>query len=63
MDPNNWLVNAPSYINNDLPLNALTMACWRRKDHAGVVVQSDQVANTQAIVDAACSKKMDLRQV
>ena len=29
-------------INTDLALGALTMACWRRRDHAGVVVQSDQ---------------------
>jgi putative transposase len=29
-------------INTDLALGALTMACWRRRDHAGVVVHSDQ---------------------
>ena len=29
-------------INTDLALNALTMACWRRRDHAGVMVHSDQ---------------------
>lgn len=29
-------------INTDLALGALTMTCWRRRDHAGVVVHSDQ---------------------
>ena len=29
-------------INTDLALGALTMACGRRIDHAGVVVHSDQ---------------------
>ena len=29
-------------INTGLALGALTMACWRRRDHAGVVVHSDQ---------------------
>jgi transposase InsO family protein len=29
-------------INTDLALGALTMACWRRIDHAGVVVHPDQ---------------------
>ena len=29
-------------INTDLALNALTMACWRRRGHVGVMVHSDQ---------------------
>jgi putative transposase len=29
-------------INTDLALGALTMACWRRRDHTGVVVNFDQ---------------------
>ena len=29
-------------INTNLALGALTMACWRRRDHAGVLVHSDQ---------------------
>jgi putative transposase len=29
-------------INTDPALGALTMACWRRRDHAGVVVHSYQ---------------------
>jgi hypothetical protein len=29
-------------INTDLALGALTMVCWRRRDHAGVVVYADQ---------------------
>ena len=28
-------------VNTDFALNALTMACWRRRDFGGVIVHSD----------------------
>ena len=48
-------------INTDLALGALTMACWRRRDHAGVVVHSDQGCYISATSGAACSKLMASR--
>jgi putative transposase len=48
-------------INTDLALGALTMACWRRKHHAGVVVHSDQGCQYTSHEWPVCSKRMGLR--
>ncbi len=41
-------------INTNLVLDAITMACWRRKPKTEVLVHSDQVIITLVMIGAVC---------
>ena len=48
-------------MNTDLALGALTMACWRRRNHLGGVVHSDQGCSYTSYEWRSMLKEHDLK--